>query len=489
MLKLKIEIFLFLFYIYIMHISSCSKDSDTKNINPYRILGLRRTASHKEIKQAYKRLVMEWHPDKNKKIGAEQRFMEINRAYQILSNPERREAYDKFGFTNTEQMDDLLSYKKFFREQQQQHFQFVHWPPNPKKQQSDLKNFILPFASVIGTLFFIFLIGFLLNHINTSENIKKKRNNHRNTDESPNTSGNKTSKDTEWHPEDPKTPLTEEEKQQRIQARIWRMMGPLIHELRAETQFGLIRLLKPGCRSIIVLVDKESKDILLQQFARHIYCLRNNKTFSFGFLMVPKNLNWFRSLLELTLPDEQQIQEEASKDDLASVSTATTDSSNSNKREKNVEDTCKQTATGENEKEIRKYSNTKMTSRDRLQNINPKHTLGTVLVICGWKLYFSIHHPMHRPSSIRAKGVQLETLGDHELEEEFDGEESGNFEKRGASTILTRRKKSLLKEEINARLDNLHVENVLNGFPTFLDRLLEGTVRRYYVPEWPENLV
>ena len=78
----------------------------------------------------------------------------------------------------------------------------------------------------------------------------------------------------EWHPEDPKAPLTEEEKQQRIQSRIWRSMSPMLHELRAETQFGLIRLLKPGCRSIIVLVDVESRETLLRQFARHVYCLR-----------------------------------------------------------------------------------------------------------------------------------------------------------------------------------------------------------------------
>lgn len=51
-------------------------------------------------------------------------------------------------------------------------------------------------------------------------------------------------------------------------------MEPMIHELRAETYFGLIRLLKPGCRSLVVLVDTDSKEILLSQFARHIYPLR-----------------------------------------------------------------------------------------------------------------------------------------------------------------------------------------------------------------------
>lgn len=51
-------------------------------------------------------------------------------------------------------------------------------------------------------------------------------------------------------------------------------MEPLIHELRAETYFGLIRLLKPGCRSIILLVDKDSKEVLMPKFAKHVYSLK-----------------------------------------------------------------------------------------------------------------------------------------------------------------------------------------------------------------------
>lgn len=51
-------------------------------------------------------------------------------------------------------------------------------------------------------------------------------------------------------------------------------MEPMVHELRAETYFGLIRLLKPGCRSIIILVDPDSRDVLLPQFAKHIHPLR-----------------------------------------------------------------------------------------------------------------------------------------------------------------------------------------------------------------------
>lgn len=45
----------------------------------------------------------------------------------------------------------------------------------------------------------------------------------------------------------------------------------LIHELRAETYFGMVRLLKPGCRTLLVLCDKNTKDVLVKQFARDIW--------------------------------------------------------------------------------------------------------------------------------------------------------------------------------------------------------------------------
>lgn len=45
----------------------------------------------------------------------------------------------------------------------------------------------------------------------------------------------------------------------------------LVHELRAETFFGMVRLLKPGCRSLVVLIDEETKDLLLPEFCRYIW--------------------------------------------------------------------------------------------------------------------------------------------------------------------------------------------------------------------------
>ncbi|MBW4573090.1 MAG: molecular chaperone DnaJ [Tolypothrix carrinoi HA7290-LM1] len=63
----------------------------------YEILGVSRDADKEEIKGAYRRLARKYHPDVNKEPGAEDRFKEINRAYEVLSEPEMRERYNRFG--------------------------------------------------------------------------------------------------------------------------------------------------------------------------------------------------------------------------------------------------------------------------------------------------------------------------------------------------------------------------------------------------------
>jgi molecular chaperone DnaJ len=64
----------------------------------YRILGVSRNASEKDIKQAYRRLARKHHPDLNPgDKSAEARFKDINAAYEVLSNPEKRKKYDQFG--------------------------------------------------------------------------------------------------------------------------------------------------------------------------------------------------------------------------------------------------------------------------------------------------------------------------------------------------------------------------------------------------------
>ena len=63
----------------------------------YEILGVSREADKDELKRAYRRLARKYHPDVNKEEGAEDRFKEINRAYEVLSEPEMRARYDRFG--------------------------------------------------------------------------------------------------------------------------------------------------------------------------------------------------------------------------------------------------------------------------------------------------------------------------------------------------------------------------------------------------------
>lgn len=63
----------------------------------YEILGVSKNASKEDIKKAYKKLAKQYHPDINKEAGAADRFKEINEAYSVLGNDDKRSNYDRFG--------------------------------------------------------------------------------------------------------------------------------------------------------------------------------------------------------------------------------------------------------------------------------------------------------------------------------------------------------------------------------------------------------
>src|SRR5918998_1391339 len=63
----------------------------------YKILGIAREASQDEIKRVYRRLARKYHPDVSKEANAEERFKEVQEAYEVLKDPEKRAAYDQLG--------------------------------------------------------------------------------------------------------------------------------------------------------------------------------------------------------------------------------------------------------------------------------------------------------------------------------------------------------------------------------------------------------
>ena len=69
----------------------------TKKRDYYEVLGVPRGASEEDIKKAFRKLALKYHPDRNKEKGAEEKFKEINEAYQVLSDSSLRTKYDQFG--------------------------------------------------------------------------------------------------------------------------------------------------------------------------------------------------------------------------------------------------------------------------------------------------------------------------------------------------------------------------------------------------------
>ena len=70
----------------------------------YEVLGIQRSANKEEIKNTYRKLALQYHPDRNKSPGAEEKFKEISEAYAVLSDDEKRKRYDTYGHVGAEEV-------------------------------------------------------------------------------------------------------------------------------------------------------------------------------------------------------------------------------------------------------------------------------------------------------------------------------------------------------------------------------------------------
>jgi molecular chaperone DnaJ len=99
----------------------------------YQILGVDRNTSKEDIKKAYRRLAKEWHPDVNPDPKAEEKFKEINEAYYVLSDEEKRQQYDQLLKSGDEKgYRDFMEYIQEFLESI---WQGMRRAPKPKRGQ------------------------------------------------------------------------------------------------------------------------------------------------------------------------------------------------------------------------------------------------------------------------------------------------------------------------------------------------------------------
>lgn len=73
------------------------------NTDYYQTLGVSKTSTPDEIKKAYRKLALEFHPDRNKSKDGESKFKEVTKAYEVLSDPQKKQTYDQFGHAAFEQ--------------------------------------------------------------------------------------------------------------------------------------------------------------------------------------------------------------------------------------------------------------------------------------------------------------------------------------------------------------------------------------------------
>lgn len=224
---------------------------------------------------------------------------------------------------------------------------------------------ILPALSVVGTIAFILGAGYLMSYLVRieEENIQKKQS--KNPDD-------RNGKTMNYVPE------------------------LRLHELRAEKYNGLVRLLKPGCRTIVLLTDLQSRNKLIPAFHKAVWPYRKNKTLMFAHMLIEKGIGWYAELLRLSLSESREMK------------------------------------------------------------INPRNCIGTVIALNGHRKYFCMYHAKHPESNRGAKRMmkmtrQLSTMPSDPEAGAFLGMDSSDSE---TSTSDISEPKILLEENLLDGLPN-----------------------------------
>lgn len=131
-------------------------------IDLYKILGVSRHASQDDIKKAYRKLAMKYHPDTGSETASAEMFRKVNKAYQILSEPRRRRWYDRrFEYSSSQRVS-----RDYHRRRAMAYARYRYYAQKQARQQKSLwkrQDFLL--ASI--SLLVIFLSVYLFNDVNS----------------------------------------------------------------------------------------------------------------------------------------------------------------------------------------------------------------------------------------------------------------------------------------------------------------------------------
>lgn len=157
-----------------------------------------------------------------------------------------------------------------------------------------------------------------------------------------------------------------------------------LHELRAEKYNGMVRLLKPGCRTLILITDLQSRTKLIPPFHKSVWPYRRNKTLIFGHMLIEKGIFWYAELLRLSLCETKNLQ------------------------------------------------------------INPRNCIGTVIALNGHRKYFCMYHAKHPETTRGVKRMEKIT---RQLVKRSDDPEAGTFFRIGNSEESDENEPTILLEE------------------------------------------